>query len=210
MYGNTIFADCPLCVNLILQALSLPRVHFTLKLSSPQIFLSHDWPQSIEHYGDLGSLLRRKTFFRQDIETGQLGSPPLMGLLQTIQPEWWFSAHLHVRYEATVYHDGRPPSGSVQLPASVQNPDEIAIDDEDVAEGGFMETESTMKPTSTNERLRETSTPARTTKFLALDKCLPRRDFLEVHFIPHPPSSHTEIVLGRGRTYSRRFCTDQR
>ena len=133
-----------------------------------------------------------------------------MGLLQTIQPEWWFSAHLHVWYEATVYHDGRPPSGSGQLPASVQNPDEITIDNEDVAEGGSMETESMMKTTSTNERLRETSTLARTTKFLALDKCLPQRDFLEVRFTPHPPSSPTDIILGRGRTYSRRFCTDQR
>ena len=77
-----------------------------------------------------------------------------MGLLQMIQLEWWFSAHLHVWYEAMVYHDGRPPSGSGQLPASVQNPDEITIDNEDVTEGGSMETESMMKTSSTNKRLQ--------------------------------------------------------
>ena len=141
---------------------------------------------------------------------GQLGSLPLMCLLQTIQPEWWFSAHLHVWYEAMVYHDGRLLSGSGQLPASVQNPDEITIDNKDVVEGGSMETKSMMKTTSTNKMLRETSMLARTMKFLALDKCLPQRDFLEICFTLHPPSSPTDIILGRGHTYSRRFCTDQR
>lgn len=138
-----------------------------------------------------------------------------MGLLRTIQPDWWFSAHLHVRYEATVYHDGRPPGFDLQqqrpspsaaappVHVAIQNPDEIAIDDEDFEVGGPMEAESTTKAT---EKLPEASLPPRnsdeivlsdeeeevvvvpppsgpvpTTKFLALDKCLPRRDFLEVH-----------------------------
>jgi len=32
-------------------------------LSKPDIFLSHDWPQSIEQYGDTQGLLRKKPFF---------------------------------------------------------------------------------------------------------------------------------------------------
>ena len=76
------------------------------QLSSPSIFLSHDWPQSIEQHGDLQGLLKRKPFFRQDIATGRLGSSPLMGLLKTLKPDWWFSAHLHVRFQATVVHNG--------------------------------------------------------------------------------------------------------
>ncbi|KAG2346376.1 hypothetical protein BDR05DRAFT_981491 [Suillus weaverae] len=79
-------------------------------------------PQYIERHSDTQSLLRHKPFFRQDVQTGNLGSPPLMGLLRTLKPKWWFSAHLHVRFQAT--------------------------------------------PSVTN--------------FLALDKCLPKREFMEI------------------------------
>ncbi|KAK7038006.1 DBR1-domain-containing protein [Favolaschia claudopus] len=105
-------------------------------LSSPQVFLSHDWPQSITDYGDLPKLLQRKSFLRSDIQSGQLGSPPLWSLLTTLQPEWWFSAHLHTRFEACVIHgDGE----ALQIEAlafdaagqAERDPSEIAIDVED-------------------------------------------------------------------------------
>ncbi|KAG1792186.1 uncharacterized protein HD556DRAFT_1381369, partial [Suillus plorans] len=101
-------------------------------LSSLDIFLSHDWPQYIERHGDTQGLLRRKPFFRQDVQTGNLGSPPLMGLLRTLKPKWWFSAHLHVRFQATVQHE-QTGTGSNSLPTTSppQNPDEIAIADDD-------------------------------------------------------------------------------
>ncbi|KAF8171819.1 hypothetical protein BJ912DRAFT_1025140 [Pholiota molesta] len=99
----------------------------SLGLPSANVFLSHDWPQSIEHHGDLDGLLRRKTFLRQDIEKGVLGSPPLMGLLRTLRPDWWFAAHLHTRYAATVVHEGAPPAA----PAPAPNPDEIQIEDDE-------------------------------------------------------------------------------
>ncbi|KAG1786642.1 Metallo-dependent phosphatase-like protein, partial [Suillus plorans] len=101
-------------------------------LSSLDIFLSHDWPQYIERHGDTQGLLCRKPFFRQDVQTGNLGSPPLMGLLRTLKPKWWFSAHLHVRFQATVQHE-QTGTGSNSLPMTSppQNPDEIAIADDD-------------------------------------------------------------------------------
>jgi lariat debranching enzyme len=120
-----------------------------MKLPSNRVFLSHDWPQSIEQHGDVHGLLSRKKFFRKDVETGQLGSPPLMGLLQTLRPEWWFAAHLHTRFEAAVV-----------------NPDEITLDEEEVV------VEAPLAPLPA-------AIPSET-RFLALDKCLPKRDFLEV------------------------------
>ncbi|KAH8099620.1 DBR1-domain-containing protein [Cristinia sonorae] len=177
-------------------------------LSRPTIFLSHDWPQSIEHYGNLRGLIKRKPYFQRDIETGNLGSPPMMGLLTTLKPEWWFSAHLHCRFEASVVHPGTvateghggdagssvvleknpdeivieddefgdvdpapatevAPVSEVAPPAAV-NPDEIVLDDEE---------EEVAKPPAPPP-------PPLETKFLALDKCLPKRQFLEVIDVP--------------------------
>lgn len=164
---------------------------FASQLSTPRIFLSHDWPQSVEQYGDLAGLLRRKSFLREDINSGKLGSPPLMGLLRTLQPEWWFSAHLHTRYEATVFHQDRPLP-----PAAVQNPDEISIEDDEVEE------EKNSNPRNPDEILLDDEEedvevpvlpppPCATTKFLALDKCLPNRQFLEVSLLLDLPAGYS-------------------
>eukprot|EP00039_Didymoeca_costata_P001198 m.50530 g.50530 ORF g.50530 m.50530 type:complete len:500 (+) comp10677_c0_seq1:105-1604(+) len=95
------------------------------------IFLSHDWPANIAHHGNLEQLLRWKQHLRSEILDGSLGSPPGEHLLHTLKPDYWFSAHLHVKYPALVKHN-----------------DEHA------------------------------------TKFLALDKCLPHREFLQLVDFP--------------------------
>ncbi|KAH9630432.1 hypothetical protein HF086_016970 [Spodoptera exigua] len=94
------------------------------------VMLSHDWPRGITDYGNTEKLLHFKTFLREDIESGQLGSVPAMKLLQSLKPDYWFAAHLHCQYAAIVKHD----------------------DSE--------------------------------TKFLALDKCLPKRRHLQILDIP--------------------------
>jgi lariat debranching enzyme len=193
-------------------------------LSSPDVFLSHDWPCGIEQHGDLNDLLRRKPFFRDDIMSNKLGSPPLMVLLRNLQPTWWFAAHLHTRFEARVRHDPplettttlSPSSPSSGPPPRAGNPDEITIDDneeEDVE--GLVEDSGFDAPSggSTIPRVAASIAPPppqnpdeitlddeiemvepplppppppRETTFLALDKCLPRRQFLEVVDIPTP------------------------
>lgn len=198
-------------------------------LSQPTIFLSHDWPSSIEHHGNLRWLLSRKSFLRPDIESGNLGSPPMMGLLQTLKPIWWFSAHLHVRYEATVFHGPPPeqveapvgakvdnpdeivideddfdtvdsgaksksePSGTAPAPPTKQNPDEIALDDEEDA----VEAPPAPQPVT---RPPQSPVQGPTTRFLALDKCLPKRQFLEVVDIPTSTIEPSASTSGTGNS----------
>mmetsp|Transcript_40348 Transcript_40348/g.75589 ORF Transcript_40348/g.75589 Transcript_40348/m.75589 type:complete len:424 (-) Transcript_40348:268-1539(-) len=106
---------------------------FRLKqLQSPlDIFISHDWPRGIYNHGNSRRLLQNKRFFAEEVSKNTLGSPANEQLLKALQPDYWFSAHLHCKFAALVSHSS-----------------------------------------------------GRTTKFLALDKCLPRRDFLQLVDFP--------------------------
>jgi len=156
-----------------------------IQLSSPDIFLSHDWPCGIERHGDLNNLLRRKPFLRGDIQSNQLGSPPLMSLLRNLKPSWWFAAHMHTRFEARVRHDPTDPPA-----VTASNSDEIVIGDEDddlkvVKDVAPLQNPDEIVLEDEIETVVSPPPPPHETKFLALDKCLPRRQFLEVGlFLP--------------------------
>ena len=204
--------------------------------------MSHDWPRSIEHHGNLKNLLSCKKFLRSDVESGNLGSPPMMGLLKTLKPAWWFSAHLHVRYEAKVTHvpqseqtegsevkkvenpdeividadsldiaaeSTMPKSDSATALSTKENPDEINLDDQQITESTLSKPDSATASSTRqnpdeiilNEEEITVEVPAAPvpetkvskpptkkkpfTRFLALDKCLPKRKFLEVRYCPH-------------------------
>ncbi|KAJ8668130.1 hypothetical protein QAD02_009793 [Eretmocerus hayati] len=93
------------------------------------VFMSHDWPCGITNYGNIKALLKKKPFFKNDIDSNNLGSPPAMELLKHHYPSHWFAAHLHCKFSALVPKE----------------------DDSSTV-----------------------------TKFLALDKCLPKRKFLQI------------------------------
>uniref|UniRef100_A0A914ZVZ2 Lariat debranching enzyme C-terminal domain-containing protein n=2 Tax=Parascaris univalens TaxID=6257 RepID=A0A914ZVZ2_PARUN len=70
------------------------------------IMVSHDWPAGITEYGDVDELLKKKPFFREDIEKNALGNPATMSLLHDIRPRYWLAAHLHCKFAALISHQG--------------------------------------------------------------------------------------------------------
>lgn len=137
-------------------------------LSNPDIFMSHDWPNGVEQYGDVRELIRKKPFFRDEISSSTLGSPPLQTLLHELRPKYWFSAHLHVRFAARVMH-GHAPSGPGV--GRTSNPEALDLDDLDDESDSNGISDTAMIPPSTTE-------------FLALSKCMPRGDYLHVRTMP--------------------------
>ncbi|CAH7668202.1 lariat debranching enzyme, C-terminal domain-domain-containing protein, partial [Phakopsora pachyrhizi] len=230
-------------------------IHKVKLLSSTRcdIFLSHDWPYGIERYGDINKLLRDKPFFKEDIDKRDFGSPPLLEVLNTLRPRYWFSAHLHVRFPAIYPHSqvdqtltNAQPSTSIiesskktklvnpdelqivddseegeeedkmpinpiddgQQSIKANNPDQIVIDDSDEDMKEDQQRHDKSNPDQTliygshkreaksldgslshgkgkayiDEQVNQKKSKLKPdqTKFLALDKCLPNRDFLQI------------------------------
>ena len=107
------------------------------------VILSHDWPRGIARFGNMDALCRAKRFLAAEIESNTLGSTPGEKLLHALQPQYWFSAHLHTKFSALVPHS----SGA-------------------------------------------------STRFLALDKCLPGRSFLQARLLQSHGFARCIYVLG--------------
>jgi len=125
------------------------------------------------------------------VEDNNLGSPPNEELLNAIRPNWWFSAHLHVKFEASIRHrraaaaDAAPAAPICLVPSqvaggsgSVRRSEEIPETNVARAEGvtNFVGLESSSCPTS--NALPDLT--EQMTRFLSLDKALPRRQHLQI------------------------------
>ena len=104
------------------------------------------------------------------IEDNSLGSPPAEELLHLLRPRFWFSAHLHVKFAALVRHPPRVDHPPGQTPRANASPDG-SVKSQGAAAHGARE-EGGPKEAAEAEGLR-------CTRFLALDKCLPGRGFLQ-------------------------------
>lgn len=119
------------------------------------IFMSHDWPRGIYNYGNKSQLARFKPHFRDEMDRGLLGSRPCEDLLKMLKPRYWFAAHLHCKFAAVVPHDELDDSSEE---TDARNCEERNLEQKEICEN------------------REENI----TKFLALDKCLPKRRFLQL------------------------------
>uniref|UniRef100_A0AC34F6V8 Lariat debranching enzyme C-terminal domain-containing protein n=1 Tax=Panagrolaimus sp. ES5 TaxID=591445 RepID=A0AC34F6V8_9BILA len=103
-YGSTISAYHVRSMD-IFRLKQLARRNDEPRPNCLDIIITHDWPVGITDFGDTRALLRYKPYFEDDIRNGVLGNPETMEVLRMLKPRYWFSAHLHCRYEAQVYHD---------------------------------------------------------------------------------------------------------
>lgn len=198
----------------------------TTTVRAPDVMMSHDWPNGVHQYGDTAALLRVKPHFWDQVQRNNLGSPPTRELLDTLRPKWWFAAHMHVKFKATIrfgdqkgddnnnnsnaveyapgvgkatdlvpsqaIHDGRAPPKAEHLVDDATN-EALAVTVE-----GETDAASEMAPVvNTDEALTtqfvalESNDPCngpdltqQMTRFLSLDKCLPRRQCLAIVHVP--------------------------
>ncbi|CAI1534991.1 hypothetical protein SEUBUCD650_0K00810 [Saccharomyces eubayanus] len=147
------------------------------------VMLSHDWPSGVVYHGDIKHLLKFKPFFEQDIQKGELGSPATWQLLRDLCPQWWLSAHLHVRFQASIKHNKRNSQLANRSTSKIKkNSNEIDLDlssDDDEKPPAVAKSEEKSGPSLKYDE----------TRFLSLDKCLPRRRWLEIVEV-EPDKSH--------------------
>ena len=173
------------------------------------IMLTHDWPQGIEHHGDLQGLLRKKPFFRNDIQNNELGNPAGRDILLHLKPRHWFAAHLHVKFEATLHHENKKLSSVNPSTAEGQlTPSQVitASPKKDETQASTASAENNQGESMTTSFLasesRDPCSPPdlteQMTKFLALDKCLPRKPYLSIVHVqsPNRVSEDSDSELG--------------
>ncbi|CAX41137.1 RNA lariat debranching enzyme, putative [Candida dubliniensis CD36] len=185
------------------------------------IVLSHDWPVGIEKYGNLKRLLKLKPFFKDDIQRGQLGSPLNKFLIHYLRPRYWFSGHLHVKFEARIVDSVGGNDEKISDPTAnsitESNKEEISLDMDDEEEEekdddngvGFEEKFYFKQHLNSTKRPRNDLTPQRdvcehATEFLALDKCGKRRQFLEIKTVEVNNTSHPSFINPGKLYYSKR------
>ena len=159
------------------------------------VFISHDWPRGIYQHGNVFQLLKKKPFFQKEVHENNLGSPANEQLLHLLRPRYWFSAHLHVKFSAEVRHrsseglqkgsdDAIKRNASRSRPGTVQeqNTEETAT-----TEFRGMESNDGNCPDDSNPNVQ--SLTDQMTRFLSLDKCLPKRRHIQIMHVE--PSSMT-------------------
>lgn len=133
--------------------------------SAVDIGLSHDWPRRIEYHGDCEKLFAERPHFLKSARTDNLGSEPAEQVLNHLRPRFWFSGHMHVKFDATVEHSDEAKSDFFQ---------NLAVP-KDLQKQLPRPVRTWKKPRSRPPGIMNT-----TTHFLALDKPGPDSDFLQL------------------------------
>jgi lariat debranching enzyme len=101
-------------------------------------------------------------------------------LLKKLKPKYWFSAHLHVKFAAFVDHSATEPEDEGEI---VLEDSEEETPQTEGKSPGKRAVSPSAEDSDAKRRRQEGDgggVEKQTTRFLALDKCLPHRDFLQL------------------------------
>lgn len=156
--------------------------------------MSHDWPEFIAHYGHKDTLLRMRPQFKKSVDEDALGAQPYLKLMRHLQPRFWLSGHMHVKYTATVHHADNTPNPALQTGKMT-----------DLAKLLQQQESQISHPVRPKH-------PVSQTEFLALDKPIPGREFIDVIHLPFASGEReTEILndeFGDPLPAAPRLCRD--
>ena len=113
-------------------------------------------------------------------------------------PDYWFSAHLHCKFAALVPHpsSSQPPIPPPAPPPLPPPPSSSAPPTTQPTPAPSANASASAPPPPNispyGGGVSTTTSTTRFTRFLALDKCLPRRGFLQLVTIPRPTCSEQE------------------
>ncbi|KAK5583817.1 hypothetical protein RB653_005419 [Dictyostelium firmibasis] len=163
-----------------------------MQISEPalDIVFSHDWPMGIIDYGDRNVLMRFKKDLIEDSDKGELGNPATMATLKHLRPKFWFAAHLHAKFAALVKHEDNNENNDNDNPTTTttttttEPSTEPSNEPSTINNSNNNTTEPSDSPNDDKSTKKTNTLKAVSnnpyTRFLALDKVLPNRDFLQV------------------------------
>ncbi|KAJ3439641.1 lariat debranching enzyme [Anaeramoeba flamelloides] len=162
------------------RSLDIFRLHLIQR--NIDIMITHDWPRGVTDHGDVNSLLKKKPFFRKDIETTGLGSPINWELLIKKQPRYYFCAHLHCKFTALIFHNNNNNFNNnynnqqKQQNYQQQNYQQQNYQQQNYQQQNYQQQNYQQQKQQQNYNQQKSTQ----TQFLALDKPLPGRNFVEI------------------------------
>ena len=72
-------------------------------------------------------MLRKKPYFRDEVENNQLGCDKLTKVMFDLKPKKWFAAHLHVGFDAVVDHGSDRKTHFTALDKCLPNRDFLRV-----------------------------------------------------------------------------------